>query len=591
MNHGNACAGVIAATMNNNQGIAGIASNCRIMPIRIFNSYGFSIPPNGIADAIMFAVDSGADILSNSWGINSNNPNEEPVIVTAINYAVNNDCVVVFAAGNNARHYSCDDDGYVTFPANVNISGVVTVGASDRNDNQADYSPTSSLIDIVAPSHRAYPPAAYSPQCGGISGETFEMWSIDIPGNTGYNPWPADGTHPPTTGEILPNNLAYTARFGGTSHSCPVVAGVAALMLSANPNLSYTEVYNILISSTDRVGGYTYIHGKCNEMGYGRVNAYAAVRAALPGISGPSNLCSSGATYSVPDARPGVYVRWDYSSNIESYYGGNTWIALRATGNGEGWVEAHVPVPGGDTLYLPRMTVWAGIPAMYSFYTGVNGEEVKYYEVAEICPGTINCFDAEPEVEEMDVIAEDYTWHLPQGFTVWGPNGNGLCFDAHGTIGSPITGDVTNACGTGYGVIQIYLADNGCRGAYRYTISPNPVSTVLTVERLTVEEAAGRAVLEPVEVYGVPEKGAADKAYTVEIWHEKKGKVMAFESKNKRGAIDVSGLEKGHYILHIRTQCPFQKSRPASNRERFLKKSLGEIAKTSARQKSALNIN
>jgi hypothetical protein len=191
---------------------------------------------------------------------------------------------------------------------------------------------------------------------------------------------------------------------------------------------------------------------------------------------------------------------------------------------------------------------------MYSFYTGVNGEEVEYYEVAQICPGTINCFDAEPEVEEMDVIAEDYTWHLPQGFTVWGPNGNGLCFDAHGTIGSPITGDVTNACGTGYGVIQIYLADNGCRGAYRYTISPNPVSTVLTVEQLTVEEAAGRTVLEPVEVYGVPEKGVADKAYTVEIWHEKKGKLMAFESENKREAIDVSGLEKGHYILHICTK-------------------------------------
>ncbi|MCF6357064.1 MAG: S8 family serine peptidase, partial [Draconibacterium sp.] len=59
-NHGNACAGVIAATMNNNQGIAGIAPNCIIMPIRIDNATG----PD-IAMAITFAVNNGADILSN----------------------------------------------------------------------------------------------------------------------------------------------------------------------------------------------------------------------------------------------------------------------------------------------------------------------------------------------------------------------------------------------------------------------------------------------------------------------------------------------------------------------------------------------
>ncbi|MCF8360909.1 MAG: C13 family peptidase [Prolixibacteraceae bacterium] len=204
------------------------------------------------------------------------------------------------------------------------------------------------------------------------------------------------------------------------------------------------------------------------------LGTYLALNGQIPYISGPSNLCSSGATYSVVNAPPGVYVRWEYSNNIESYYGGNTWIALRATGNGEGWVEAHVPVPGCDTLHLPRMTVWAGIPTMYSFYTEVNGEEVKYYEVAQVCPSTINCFDAEPEVEEMDVIAEDYTWHLPPGFTIWGLNGNGLCFDAHGTIGSPITGDVTNACGTGYGEIKSTLPITAVEGFTGMPFRPTP---------------------------------------------------------------------------------------------------------------------
>jgi subtilisin family serine protease len=118
-NHGNACAGVIAATMNNNEGIAGIAPNCRIMPIRIKNAL-----PNSVADAIEFAVNNGANILSNSWSYGSD---EYPVVTTAINYAVNNNRVVIFSAGNNADHED-DNNGYVEFPANVNIPYVITVG-------------------------------------------------------------------------------------------------------------------------------------------------------------------------------------------------------------------------------------------------------------------------------------------------------------------------------------------------------------------------------------------------------------------------------------------------------------------------------
>ncbi|MGV8138556.1 MAG: S8 family serine peptidase [Mangrovibacterium sp.] len=84
-NHGNACAGVIAATMNNNEGIAGIASNCRIMPIRIFDNNGVGVSPELTADAIELAVDNGANILSNSWGYPTSDQNAHPVIVTAIN--------------------------------------------------------------------------------------------------------------------------------------------------------------------------------------------------------------------------------------------------------------------------------------------------------------------------------------------------------------------------------------------------------------------------------------------------------------------------------------------------------------------------
>ncbi len=273
-NHGNSCAGVIAATMNNNEGIAGIAPNCKIMPLR----WDKTSAPEDMADGIDFAVENGANIISCSWGYSSSNSTLHPVIKTAIENAINQNVVVIFAAGNTANH-PLSNDGFVTFPANANIADLITVGASDRYDMMAAYSPKSPLIDVVAPSHRAYPSQ--------VTGETFEMWSLDIPGNAGYNPNHYDRIAYVALNEILPssgtNYLSYTGRFGGTSHSCPVVAGVVALMLSVNPLLSPTDVNNILKTTCDKVGGYTYTNGKCNEMGYGRVNAYEAVVEATGG--------------------------------------------------------------------------------------------------------------------------------------------------------------------------------------------------------------------------------------------------------------------------------------------------------------------
>ncbi len=272
-NHGNACAGIIAATINNNEGIAGIAPLCKIMPIRFDDSN----TPSEMADAIRFAANNGADVISNSWGY------DDPdmivsAITDAIQYAISKDCVVMFAAGNTANH-SSNDNGYVCFPANQTISGMLSVGASDRYDQQADYSPTSPLIDIVAPSHRAYP--YNSLYYSGIIGENLDMWSIDIPGSDGYNSWHTDQGDFFNTGDMLPttgtNYLSYTGHFGGTSHACPVVAGVAALVLSMNPDLSPQIVCSILTASADKVGGYTYVNDKCDNMGYGRVNAYNAV--------------------------------------------------------------------------------------------------------------------------------------------------------------------------------------------------------------------------------------------------------------------------------------------------------------------------
>lgn len=273
-NHGNACAGVIAATANNGEGIAGIAPLCKIMPVRI----DATSDPEDIADAIRFAVNNGADIISNSWGHVSSSWDVNAAIVDAIQYAIDHNVLILFAAGNHARH-ALNDDGLVDYPANRNIDGMLTVGASDRYDRQADYSPTNTFIDIVAPSNRS---SDYDYRPDSLDSESSDMWTIDIPGSNGYNPWHQDQGEEFDDDVTLPatgiNYLSYTGHFGGTSYSCPVVAGVAALVLSVNPQLSPQTVCNVLKMSAEKVGGYNYgVNGRCNEMGYGRVNANNAV--------------------------------------------------------------------------------------------------------------------------------------------------------------------------------------------------------------------------------------------------------------------------------------------------------------------------
>ena len=292
--HGNSCAGVIAAS-HNSEGVAGIAPNCKIMPVRIFDSDGYGISSTQLAAAITFAKNNGAYIISNSWGYSSSNPNLYPVIVDAISDATTNGregkgCVVVFSTGNTAAHVY-DDNGYVAFPSNVNVQGVLTVGASDRYDEQADYSPTSNLsssyhqiVDIVAPSHRAY-------SCN-ISTESFECWTIDIPGTAGYNTWKNTGScYLPLNGATFPNSgtnyQAYTGYFGGTSCSAPEVSAVAALILSVNSGLTQQQVADIIESTARKAGGYSYqttegiSNGAWNtQMGHGVLDAYNAVQKA-----------------------------------------------------------------------------------------------------------------------------------------------------------------------------------------------------------------------------------------------------------------------------------------------------------------------
>ena len=226
--HGMNCAGVIGAS-DDNLGLRGVAPNVNFLSVNIFAG---GTTPGDIADGIQWAIDNGAHVLSNSWSF-SNAPCDftniliENAIQNAVNNGRNGDgAVVVFSAGNTGQ---C-----VNYPARNN--NVISVGAIDNRGNLFAYSSRGPELDLVAP-----------------SGETNYLGNIRTTDRMG------------NTGRIAGN---YEPSFGGTSASCPVVSGVAALVLSVNPNLTQQEVRNILTSTATDMG----VNGLDNNFGFGRVN-------------------------------------------------------------------------------------------------------------------------------------------------------------------------------------------------------------------------------------------------------------------------------------------------------------------------------
>ncbi|MFF3288513.1 S8 family serine peptidase [Streptomyces sp. NPDC003023] len=219
--HGTHVAGTIAATTHNSKGIAGIAYNATVQPVRVLGKCGGTTAD--IMDSITWA--SGGTVS----GVPSN-PNPADVInmslggsgacdagtQSAINGAVNRGTTVVVAAGNsnaNAANFN---------PANCN--NVITVAASDREGNRASYSNYGTIVDITAP-----------------GGETAVSSANGI--------WSTlnSGTRSPST----ENYKAYQ----GTSMAAPHIAGLAALMYQANPSITPAQVESSIKSNARTLPG------------------------------------------------------------------------------------------------------------------------------------------------------------------------------------------------------------------------------------------------------------------------------------------------------------------------------------------------
>ncbi|RQP24148.1 S8 family peptidase [Piscinibacter terrae] len=247
--HGTHVAGTIAAVTNNGSGVAGVAFNAKVLPVRVLGKCGGYT--SDIADGMIWA--SGGTVS----GLPSN-PNPARVInmslggsgscdttsQNAINSARSRGTVVVVAAGNSNANAS----GF----SPASCSGVITVAATNRSGGRAYYSNYGSIVAVAAPG-------------GDVrSSETNGILSTLNAGTTS------------------PGADSY-AYYQGTSMATPHVAGVVALMLSKNPSLTPDDVATRLKGSTRA------FPATCSQCGTGIVDASAAVDAAGGIVVPPGN--------------------------------------------------------------------------------------------------------------------------------------------------------------------------------------------------------------------------------------------------------------------------------------------------------------
>ena len=231
--HGTHCAGIAAAVKDNNTQIAGVAPDATIVPIS--NPLDLSYQNSSIlADGIKWAYEHDVDVISCSWYAVLH-PALNEAIQNAFTYGRHgNGCVVVFAAGNKEQN---DADYNVKYPANCNEK-ILVVGSIDSTGYIAYDSCYGTELDLVAPGVNILSTVPFS--------------SI--------------------------------GRKSGTSMACPHVAGVAALILERNSELTVDQVNSIICSNTKKKPNLNvYTETKSygywsNQYGYGLVDAYISVK-------------------------------------------------------------------------------------------------------------------------------------------------------------------------------------------------------------------------------------------------------------------------------------------------------------------------
>ena len=227
--HGTLCTGVAGAVTDNGIGIAGVGWDCKIMPLIVLGPHG---GVTGILNGIEYAVDNGARVISMSFTTTTH----MQVLEDTINYAASEGVISVAAAGNSGE----TEERYPAAQDNV-----IAVAGTNHNDEKMNFfdehyeewiiSNYGDWVDVAAPAVNIY--------------STMPTYHVSM-NDDGYQQDYDYGT--------------------GSSYACPLVAGIAGLILSKNPHLSPEEVKTIICDNVDSYVSDVYI-------GTGRVNANKAL--------------------------------------------------------------------------------------------------------------------------------------------------------------------------------------------------------------------------------------------------------------------------------------------------------------------------
>jgi thermitase len=374
--HGTHCAGIAAADTNNNTGVAGMCPNCKILSVKVLDDNGSGFMSD-VADGITYAADHGASVISLSLGGSA----RSETLRAALDYAVNHNALPVCAMGNSNTTSALEPAYW---------GSCLSVVAADSNGNKASFSNYGIRADVSAPG------------VGILS--TMPTYSTYL-STHGYK-------------------LNYDA-LSGTSMATPMVAGIAGLVRSRNPNLTATQTKGIIIATAGDGKSWS------PELGFGLVNARLAVGAALhTDFTSPNvNLISPapGATVSKLVTVQAAPTDNTLVHHIDLMRDGTRFIqplvgVTTTSGSGKNAVTTQP-----WTVFWPSTLVFNGLVNMTALATDsfgntslpqdialtVQNQLVSQNSTVHVCfPGTSKCPNVSPWVPVTTPVATEAATHL-----------------------------------------------------------------------------------------------------------------------------------------------------------------------------------